>query len=90
MKKLMLVCSLVFVFGCRTIVKREHVDKDTVEITTNAKCIVEYTKKADGEEIFKLDTSQQGMLDRMKTGLINLLNYLGRALDNVQPTIGEK
>ena len=90
MRNILLVISLVFIFGCRTIVKREHVDEDTVEITTNAKCIVEYTKKADGEEIFKLDTSQQGMLDRMKTGLINLLNYLGRALDNVEPTIGEK
>ena len=90
MRNTLLVISLVFVFGCTTIVKREHIDKDTVQITTNAKCNVEYTKKADGEETWKLDTSQQGMLDRMKTGLINLLNYLGRVLDNVEPTIGEK
>ena len=86
MKQLLLITILISA-GCVTKVQRTHVDDNTVLITANARCTAEHTIAADGTETFKIDTMSQSLLDKIKAALNNMINYIGRALDNVEPEV---
>ena len=62
---------------------------DDGKITTNARLTAEYSVAADGAKIWKVDTMKQTMLDRVKTGLSNMVNYLTRSLDQAAPKVGD-
>ena len=76
---LALTCLLC---SCVTRVEFRRIDAETSLLTANTKVVAELTRKPDGEETWKLDTSGQGVWDRVKAGATNLINYLGRSLDS--------
>ena len=84
MKKAAVLVVLILCAGCATRITFERVSPTRAEITANTKCVAELTTKADGTETWKVDTSQQGLYEKVRAGLVNLVNYLGRALDNVE------
>jgi len=56
-------------------------------VTANSRGLTTVETKPDGTRITTVDTSQQGTMDRLKAGCVNLINYLGRALERTETSI---
>jgi len=84
MKRITAFVACLVLTGCMT---RVHFEDGG--ITTNARLTAEYSIAADGAKTWKVDTMKQTMLDRIKSGLTDMLNYLTRSLDNAAPKVGD-
>jgi len=83
MKRSIAIIALMLLPGCQT-----RVQFDGGTLTTNARVTAEYTVAADGAKTWKIDTMNQSMIDKLKTGLGNMINYLTRSLDQAAPKVG--
>jgi len=83
-KRITAFLACLVLTGCMT---RVHFEDGG--ITTNARLTAEYSIAADGAKTWKVDTMRQSLLDRVKTSLSNMVNYLTRSLDNAAPKVGE-